>query len=196
MENERKRITPQSRKNPPKTEQEREEREAQNDKLKVKIQEIESRIEKNGGKAQMPEVGWVAAKSALHFFASEGGHAVLKRLAALHIHPKSDAVKVAIKTGSTAPLAGKTLVVTGTLPTMSREEAHEKIRAAGGTASGSVSSKTSYLLAGEEAGSKLEKAQALGVKILTEKEFLDLLGSEVQNYYGWNLPFCIFLKIS
>ena len=71
--------------------------------------------------------------------------------------------------------AGMTFVLTGTLPTMTRDEAKEKIEAAGGKVSGSVSKKTSYVLAGAEAGSKLEKAQSLGVTVIDEAGFLKLL---------------------
>jgi NAD-dependent DNA ligase len=71
--------------------------------------------------------------------------------------------------------AGKTFVLTGTLPTLTREEATAKIEAAGGKTSSSVSKKTDYVLAGEEAGSKLDKAKELGVKILDEAEFLKIL---------------------
>ena len=67
-------------------------------------------------------------------------------------------------------------MLTGTLPNLKREEAAAKIEAAGGKVSGSVSKKTDYVVAGEEAGSKLEKAQKLGVKILDEKDFLKLIG--------------------
>ncbi len=73
-------------------------------------------------------------------------------------------------------LAGKIFVITGTLPTLSREEATAKIEAAGGKASGSVSKKTHYVLAGEEAGSKLEKARTLGVPVIDEAEFLRMVG--------------------
>lgn len=73
-------------------------------------------------------------------------------------------------------LAGRIFVITGTLPTLSREEATAKIEAAGGKASGSVSKKTHYVLAGEEAGSKLEKARTLGVPVIDEAEFLRMLG--------------------
>jgi DNA ligase (NAD+) len=77
---------------------------------------------------------------------------------------------------SQGPLAGKTLVITGTLPHWSREQATEQILAAGGRVTGSVSAKTDYLVAGESAGSKLQKAQRLGVKVLNEAELLELLG--------------------
>jgi DNA ligase (NAD+) len=70
---------------------------------------------------------------------------------------------------------GKTFVLTGTLPTLTREEATAKVEALGGKVSGSVSNKTDFVLAGAEAGSKLTKAQELGVKILDEEEFLKLL---------------------
>jgi DNA ligase (NAD+) len=73
-----------------------------------------------------------------------------------------------------APFAGKTFVLTGTLPTLTREEATAKIEAAGGKVSGSVSKKTDFVLAGAEAGSKLDKAKDLGVKILSEAEFLEM----------------------
>jgi len=77
---------------------------------------------------------------------------------------------------SQGPLAGKTLVLTGGLPELSREAATERILAAGGRVTGSVSKKTDYLIAGDSAGSKLEKAQRLGVPVLDEDGLLDLLG--------------------
>jgi DNA ligase (NAD+) len=76
------------------------------------------------------------------------------------------------------PLRGKTFVVTGTLSTMSRDEAHEKIRALGGKASGSVSSKTDYLVVGADPGSKLRKAESLGVTVLDEEGFLRLISRD------------------
>ncbi|HZB88004.1 MAG TPA: BRCT domain-containing protein, partial [Terracidiphilus sp.] len=75
-------------------------------------------------------------------------------------------------------LEGLTFVLTGTLPTLTRDEAKARIEAAGGKVSGSVSKKTSYVVAGEEAGSKLEKAQALGVPVLDEAGLLKMLAGE------------------
>ena len=72
-------------------------------------------------------------------------------------------------------LKGKTFVLTGTMESMGRDEAKEKIRALGGDVSGSVSKNTDYVVAGESAGSKLDKAQELGVKVITEEEFLEMI---------------------
>jgi DNA ligase (NAD+) len=77
---------------------------------------------------------------------------------------------------STSAIAGKIFVLTGTLPTLTRDEASEMIVARGAKVSSSVSKKTDYVLAGEEAGSKLEKARTLGVKIIDEEEFRSLIG--------------------
>jgi DNA ligase (NAD+) len=87
----------------------------------------------------------------------------------LGIQPKSE--RASAKKAAELPLAGKTFVLTGTLPSMTREEATEKIEALGGHVTGSVSKKTDYVLAGVEPGSKFEKAKELGVKILEEAEF-------------------------
>ena len=73
-------------------------------------------------------------------------------------------------------IAGKTFVLTGTLPTMKRDQAAALIEAAGGKVSGSVSKKTDFVVAGAEAGSKLEKAQSLGITVLSEEELLGMLG--------------------
>ncbi|HUE41774.1 MAG TPA: BRCT domain-containing protein, partial [Chthoniobacterales bacterium] len=115
------------------------------------------------------QVGPVVAQSVLDFFASSSGKKTLQRIKQLGIEPKSE--KVSAKKMTSLPLAGKTFVLTGTLPLMTREEASAKIEALGGHVSGSVSKKTDYVLAGSEAGSKLEKAKKVGVKIIDETEF-------------------------
>jgi DNA ligase (NAD+) len=78
------------------------------------------------------------------------------------------------------PFAAKTFVLTGTLPTLSRDEASAMIREVGGNVTGSVSKKTDYVLAGEEAGSKLDRARELGVPVLDEKQFRALLGAAME----------------
>jgi DNA ligase (NAD+) len=129
-----------------------------------------SKINKHGG--IVTEVGPVVAKSVLDFFGSAEGKKILQRMKQLQIHPKTE--KVSAKKMAELPLAGKTFVLTGTLPSMTREEATEKIEALGGHVSGSVSKKTDYVLAGAEAGSKLDKAKELGVRVIDEKEFRKL----------------------
>jgi DNA ligase (NAD+) len=124
---------------------------------------------KAGKDGIVTEIGPVVAQSVLHFFASPGGKRILRRLKELGIEPKSE--KVSATKAAELPLAGKTFVLTGTLPSMSREEATEKIEALGGHVTGSVSKKTDYLLAGAEPGSKFDRARELGVKIIDEAEF-------------------------
>ena len=139
--------------------------------LKGKIKTRENRLLTAG---LSEEIGPVVAKSINAFFASERGKQVLKRLQELGISPKGDLENQSGKSRASL-LTGNTFVLTGTLPTLSREQASAMIREAGGNVTGSVSKKTDYLLAGEEAGSKLDKAKDLGIKILSESEFLDLL---------------------
>ncbi len=121
------------------------------------------------GRGVTTEVGPVVAKSVLDFFASGGGKKILRRIKELGIHPRSE--KVSAKKVAELPLAGKTFVLTGTLPSMTREEATEKIETLGGHVSSSVSKKTDYVLAGSEPGSKLDKAKELGVRVINEPEF-------------------------
>ena len=173
-ETERSENSPRSRKNPPKSESEKAAREKRDAELKVEMVEIVARLEAGGLKARLPEVGPVAAGSVLNYFASEAGKKVLARIRELGIKPENELVRTAA-TAVSGPFAGKTVVLTGTLPSLSREEATAMIEAAGGKTSSSVSKKTDFVLAGAEAGSKLTKAQELGVKILDEAEFRKML---------------------
>jgi DNA ligase (NAD+) len=125
-----------------------------------------SKVDKHGG--IVTEVGPVVAKSVLDFFGSAAGKKIVQRIKQLGIRPKSE--KVSAKKMAALPLAGKTFVLTGTLPSMTREEASAKIEALGGHVSGSVSKKTDYVLAGAEAGSKLDKAKDLGVRVIDEAQ--------------------------
>ncbi len=123
--------------------------------------------------AIVTEVGPVVAKSVLDFFGSTAGKKILQRLSQLEIMPKGE--NLSAKKAAELPLAGKTFVLTGTLLSLTREEATEKIEVLGGRVTGSVSGKTDYVLAGAEPGSKLEKAKELGVRILDEAAFRKLL---------------------
>jgi DNA ligase (NAD+) len=134
---------------------------------------------------EIPDVGPIAAASVRAFFDQPHHREVVEQLIAAGLHwpaiegTASDAHR---------PLLGKTLVITGTLPTLSRDEAKELIEAAGGKASGSVSKKTDWLVAGEEAGSKLDKARELGVAVLDEAGLRALLAApsdpETANHAG------------
>src|SRR5438094_155841 len=130
-----------------------------------------SKSEKGAG--IVTEVGPVVAKSVLEFFESEAGAKLLRRMKQLQISPKIE--KISAKKAAKLPLADKAFVLTGTLPSMTREEATAKIEALGGHVSGSVSRKTDYVLAGAEPGSKLAKAKHFGIRILTGAEFRKML---------------------
>ncbi|MFA7004016.1 MAG: NAD-dependent DNA ligase LigA [Verrucomicrobiia bacterium] len=171
---ERDTISPKSRKNPPKTVEELEARKKRHAVLTIEIADIEARLEKSGAKANLAEVGPVAAASVLEFFASTSGKKLLQRLHRLGINP-TGTVAAASPAAGTQPLAGKAFVLTGTLPTLSRDEASSLIREAGGNVSGNVSKNTDFVVVGAEAGSKLDKARQLGIKTLNEEEFKTLL---------------------
>jgi len=128
---------------------------------------------KAGKDGIVTEVGSVVAHSILDFFASVTGKKILRRMKELGIQPKSE--KVSAKKAAELPLAEKTFVLTGTLPSMTREEATEKIESLGGHVSSSVSKKTDYVLAGAEPGSKFDKAKGLGIKIIDEAAFRKIL---------------------
>ena len=121
-------------------------------------------------------VGPTVAAALTRWFTEPATSGVLTDLVEAGVEPERPAPQPAPGEAAPAgPLAGKTVVVTGTLPGLSREEAEEAIRAAGGKAGASVSKKTDYLLAGEKAGSKLAKARELGVPVLDEDGFRRLL---------------------
>ncbi|MGB3741952.1 MAG: NAD-dependent DNA ligase LigA [Castellaniella sp.] len=119
---------------------------------------------------QVPDVGPVVAASVSRFFAEAHNRDVLAALQAAGVEPQQE-----VAPAGAHALAGKTLVLTGTLPTLSRDEATQKILAAGGKVSGSVSGKTAWVVAGEDAGSKLAKAKSLGVPVIDEAALLALL---------------------
>ena len=119
----------------------------------------------------MDDVGDIVAESIVGFFADPANLRLVDALLAAGVAPQWEK-----KDTSGGAFAGMTVVVTGTLASMGRSEAEEAIRDAGGRAAGSVSKKTSLVVAGEAAGSKLAKAQALGVPVIGEAEFLRRLG--------------------
>jgi DNA ligase (NAD+) len=122
---------------------------------------------------EVPDVGPVVAAHVYKFFQEQHNRDVIAALVK-HVHLQSQARKAAQGAG---PLAGKTFVLTGSLDSMSRDDASDRIVALGGKVAGSVSKKTSYVVAGAEAGSKLARAQELGVAVLDEQAFLKLLES-------------------
>jgi len=128
---------------------------------------------KAGKDGIVTEVGPVVAESVLGFFGSTAGKKIPQRMKQLGIEPKSE--KISAKKAAALPLAGKTFVLTGTLSSLTREEATEKIEALGGHVTGSVSKKTDYVLAGTDPGSKFDKARELGVKIIDEGEFRQMV---------------------
>ncbi|HVU37337.1 MAG TPA: NAD-dependent DNA ligase LigA [Opitutales bacterium] len=172
LEEQRAEISPRSRKNPPKSDEERRQREKAWEKINLELGEIEASL---AGEHISQEVGPVVSRSVMDYFASKEGTALLKRLDTLDIHPQSDNLREKTAAG---PLTGKTLVLTGTLPSLKREEATQLIEQAGGHVAGSVSKKTHYVVAGEEAGSKLDKARTLGVPVLDEAGLRALLAGK------------------
>lgn len=131
---------------------------------------------------ELDDVGPAIAESIQHFFAEEHNQQVIAELAELGLNPVYEKPSIASTSASTADLAGasdvagKTFVLTGTLPNWTRDEASEYLREAGAKVTGSVSKKTDYVVAGEDAGSKLRKAEELGVTVLDEDALKALLG--------------------
>jgi len=124
--------------------------------------------------AAVHEIGDVIADSVHDFFRNDAGRQAVAALRAVGVDPRQEVTKP--EAAASLPLAGKTVVVTGTLKTLGRQKAEELITQLGGKASGSVSKKTSFLVAGDEAGSKLAKAKELGVEVLDEAAFLARVG--------------------
>jgi DNA ligase (NAD+) len=120
----------------------------------------------------VPDIGPVVAAAVHHYFAQPANQTLIAELKALGL--KMDAPM--ISTGAPGPLSGKTFVITGTLSTMSREQATEAIQSLGGKVTGSVSKKTDHVVAGADPGSKLAKAESLGISVVDEAAFRKLVG--------------------
>ena len=179
-------------KNEERAQEEENQRTERHAELNAQIEKIASQLNKAGVKLEVKgkpkksgrptllevasDLESEACRSIQRFFASDYGKRTVKQMTKLGIKPTSQLKKTS---SSSSLIEGRTFVLTGTLPTLKREEASALIREAGGSVTGSVSKNTDFLLAGEEAGSKLDKAKELGVKILTEKEFIELLGAKV-----------------
>jgi DNA ligase (NAD+) len=153
------------------------------DEIKEELQQISRRLieagfaEKSKSKNEkesgiVTEIGPATAENVIAFFGSKTGKRIVERMKQLGIEPKSE--KVSRQQLATRPLSGKAFVLTGTLPTMTREEASAKIEALGGHVSSAVSKNTDYVLAGESAGSKLDKARQIGVPIIDEAAFREM----------------------
>jgi DNA ligase (NAD+) len=121
------------------------------------------------------EIGQIIAESVYEFLHSESGEAIIRGLSAVGVRLAEDEPSGSSDVAASSVLAGKTLVVTGTLLKYKRDEIESLIERLGGRAASSVSKNTNYLVAGENAGSKLEKAQQLGIPILSEDEFQKLV---------------------
>lgn len=131
----------------------------------------------------IPGIGEKVAESIVLFFAEAEHEQLIADLKALGLRVENEAPAES-DLADASLLAGKTFVITGTLPTLSRQQATELLRRSGGKISGSVSKKTDFVLAGEEAGSKLVKAQELGVTIITEPELFAMVGRDGRDPVG------------
>ena len=118
---------------------------------------------------EIPDFGEITALCVVNYFSHEPNRALCRRLCEAGLLTEATAAPAGDR------FAGKTFVLTGTLPTMSRDEASALIKAQGGKVSGSVSKKTDYVVAGEAAGSKLTKANDLGVTVIDEATLLEML---------------------
>ena len=123
----------------------------------------------------LPDIGEIVAGSIVEYFSFPENNRMIQRLLEAGVHPRET------EGPAEGVFTGKTIVVTGTLPTLSRKQAEDLIRARGGTAAGSVSKKTAFVVAGEAAGSKLTKAQSLGIEVIDEAELLRRADASVRN---------------
>jgi DNA ligase (NAD+) len=121
---------------------------------------------------RVEEVGPRISQAILEFFSQPANRELVERLKKIGVDMTAE------KKQRSSQLAGLTFVLTGTLPTLARDEAKARIEAAGGKTAGSVSKKTSYIVAGEEAGSKLDKARELKVPVIDEEGLLELLAGQ------------------
>jgi DNA ligase (NAD+) len=124
--------------------------------------------------AAIDQIGPTMAKSIFEYFRNEKNRAVIEELLAAGVRPKQP------RTRRSDKLAGKIIVVTGTLENFTRQQIEQAVRQAGGKTSASVSKKTDFVLAGKESGSKLDKARKLGVEVLNEERFLEMIGMRSQ----------------
>lgn len=167
LELERKALGARTAENAALSKEERALKKAQQAPLSERIDALEASVRAAG----LEEIGPVVAAAVVAWFDSPDGRRLLARMSELGISPRGE------RRVQDGPLSGKTVVITGTLPTLSRDQARELVRKAGGKAGDSVSKKTDYVIAGEEAGSKLAKAQALGVPVLDEAGLRALVGA-------------------
>ena len=114
----------------------------------------------------IPDIGDIVAQSVVEFFSFEENRTLIRKLLEAGVHPREAQGK------ADGPFRGMSIVVTGTLPSLSRKQAEELIRQSGGTAAGSVSKKTAFVVVGEDAGSKLDKARSLGIETVDEAELI------------------------
>ncbi len=119
--------------------------------------------------AEIDQIGPTMAKSIFEYFNDPENHSVIEKLIDAGVKPEQPKIRRSDK------LTGKTIVVTGTLENFSRQQAEQAIRQAGGKATGSVSKKTDFVLAGENPGSKLDKARKLGIEVIDEKQFMRMI---------------------
>lgn len=162
-------ANPRAHANRGKTEPEKDKLATRHEAAKARAADLLARISEAG----LNGVGPVVAREVLDFFASPRGKRALAEMKALRLNPLGGAAEAP---RAASPFQGKTMVVTGTLSRYSRDQAKERLRLLGAQVTESVSKKTDFLVVGAEAGSKLDKARALGVRILSEQELLELLG--------------------